>query len=45
MQKIYDQADMGEMLETALSLVLHSFQLELDKRGLLRHIRLESLFL
>ncbi|KAM0909033.1 hypothetical protein ACQ4PT_015090 [Festuca glaucescens] len=44
MQKIYDQADMGEMLETALSLVLHSFQLELDKRGLLRLTMLESLF-
>jgi hypothetical protein len=44
MQQIYDQADLGEMMEAALPLVLHSFQVELDKRGLLRHIILESLF-
>ena len=44
MQQMYDQADLGEMMETVLPLVLHSFQLELDKRGLLRLITLESLF-
>jgi len=43
-QQMYDQADMGELLETVLPLVLHSFQLELDKRGVLRNIALTSLF-
>ena len=45
MRQMYDQAELGEMMETALPLVLHSYQVELDKRGLLRPTKLESLFL
>jgi hypothetical protein len=43
-EQIYDEAQLGEMMETVLPLVLHSFQVALDGRGLLRNIALESFF-
>lgn len=44
MDQMYNQADLGEMIETALPRVLHNFQVQLDKLGLLRFTMLESLF-
>ena len=45
MQQMYNQAQLGEMLETDLPLLLHTLQVALDRQGLLREIELWTLFL
>jgi hypothetical protein len=43
-KQMYNQADLGEMMEAALPLVLHSFQVALDDQGVLRDIDLKTFF-
>jgi hypothetical protein len=43
-KQMYNQADLGEMMEAALPLVLHSFQVALNDQGVLRDIDLKAFF-